>query len=82
MTSGRQESARNRLCAVLALAALLWLSSWVSSCTGRDNGRLTVGVKFDQPGLSVKKPDGTLAGFDVDVARYVAGRLEIGRAHV
>jgi len=32
-------------------------------------------VKADQPGLGLKRPDGTFEGFDVDVARYVAGRL-------
>ena len=36
---------------------------------------ITIGTKFDQPGLAVKKPDGTMAGFDVDVATYVARQL-------
>ena len=37
--------------------------------------QIVIGTKFDQPGLAVKKPDGTMAGFDVDVATYVAGQL-------
>ena len=37
--------------------------------------RITVGVKFDQPGLGLKNPDGTVSGFDVDVAKYVANQL-------
>ncbi|RSN51707.1 glutamate ABC transporter substrate-binding protein [Actinomadura sp. WAC 06369] len=42
-----------------------------------DNDRLVVGVKEDQPGLGVKRADGTYAGFDVDVATYIAGRLGV-----
>lgn len=52
--------------AVVALAA---------GCGGGQGGKLVVGVKFDQPGLGLKKPDGTMSGFDVDVARYVARQL-------
>lgn len=40
-------------------------------------GALTIGIKFDQPGLSLRQPDGTFSGFDVDVARYVAGKLGV-----
>ncbi|WUQ09428.1 transporter substrate-binding domain-containing protein [Streptomyces sp. NBC_00250] len=36
---------------------------------------LTVGIKFDQPGLGFKNPDGTYAGLDVDVATYIASGL-------
>lgn len=40
---------------------------------GGDDG-LTIGIKFDQPGLGFQ--DGTeYTGFDVDVARYVAEKL-------
>jgi glutamate transport system substrate-binding protein len=42
---------------------------------GGGPGKLTVGIKYDQPGLSVKNPDGSVSGFDVDVATYVAGQL-------
>jgi glutamate transport system substrate-binding protein len=42
---------------------------------GGDGGKIVVGTKFDQPGLGLKKPDGTMTGFDVDVARYVAKEL-------
>ncbi|MEU3555479.1 glutamate ABC transporter substrate-binding protein [Streptomyces fragilis] len=37
-------------------------------------GKITVGIKFDQPGLGQKTPQG-YAGFDVDVAKYVAKEL-------
>jgi glutamate transport system substrate-binding protein len=42
---------------------------------GGGGGKIVVGTKFDQPGLGLKKPDGTMTGFDVDVARYVAKEL-------
>ena len=41
------------------------------------NGKLTIGIKFDQPGLGQRTPDGKFAGFDVDVATYVAGKLGV-----
>jgi glutamate transport system substrate-binding protein len=63
--------------AVLALAIALPLS--VSACggggSGGDDGKIVIGTKFDQPGLGLKNPDGTMSGFDVDVATYVAGQL-------
>lgn len=70
-TTQRSRLVRAQLCAALALA----VTFMVSSCTPDATGEITIGVKFDQPGLSVKRPDGTLSGFDVDVARYVAARL-------
>jgi glutamate transport system substrate-binding protein len=39
--------------------------------------KLTIGIKFDQPGLGLKTPDGSYAGFDVDVAKYVAGKMGV-----
>ncbi|GAB3659561.1 glutamate ABC transporter substrate-binding protein [Actinocorallia lasiicapitis] len=36
---------------------------------------LRIGVKYDQPGIGMRLPDGTYEGFDVEVARYVAGKL-------
>ncbi|MFH9584361.1 glutamate ABC transporter substrate-binding protein [Streptomyces luteogriseus] len=44
--------------------------------SGTDGGgkTITVGIKFDQPGLGQKTPQG-YAGFDVDVATYVAKKL-------
>jgi len=37
-------------------------------------GKLTIGIKFDQPKLGFKSGS-TYTGFDVDVATYVAGKL-------
>ncbi|WP_280274501.1 glutamate ABC transporter substrate-binding protein [Nocardia wallacei] len=41
------------------------------------DGKLTIGVKFDQPGLSLRNKDGSFSGFDIDVAKYVAGKLGV-----
>jgi glutamate transport system substrate-binding protein len=70
---------------VTAVAATaLVLSFAATACSSSDNnsgssssggGKIKIGIKFDQPGLGLKQPDGTYAGFDVDVATYVAGQL-------
>ncbi|MET7452312.1 glutamate ABC transporter substrate-binding protein [Streptomyces sp. NPDC005574] len=66
-------------------AAVLALALSATACGGSDNkdsgsgssggGKIKVGIKFDQPGLGLKQPDGSFAGFDVDVATYVAKQL-------
>jgi glutamate transport system substrate-binding protein len=65
-----------RVAAAVALAIALPLSA--TACGGGGGGganKITIGTKFDQPGLGMKNPDGTMSGFDVDVATYVAGQL-------
>lgn len=66
-----------------ASAAVLALALTATACGGddKDSGssdgggkKITIGIKFDQPGLGQKTPDG-YAGFDVDVATYVAKKL-------
>ncbi|AJP04153.1 glutamate-binding protein [Streptomyces cyaneogriseus subsp. noncyanogenus] len=65
-----------------ASATVLALALTATACggDGDDNGssgggkKITVGIKFDQPGLGQKTPQG-YAGFDVDVATYVAKKL-------
>ncbi|MDX3852010.1 glutamate ABC transporter substrate-binding protein [Streptomyces sp. AK02-01A] len=70
--------------ATAAAAAALVLSLTATACggdsaddgdSGDGGGKITIGIKFDQPGLGLKTPDGTFAGFDVDVATYVAKEL-------
>lgn len=39
--------------------------------------KLTIGVKFDQPGLGLKNADGSFSGFDIDVAKYIAQQLGV-----
>lgn len=58
----------------LAVAAALLMAVALSGCGGNEH-KLTIGVKYDQPGMSIKNPDGSMSGFDVDVARYVAEQL-------
>src|SRR5262245_57631913 len=64
----------SRLSAVLA-AVLLLVALFVAACGGDNGKKVTIGVKFDQPGLGMKNPDGSVTGFDVAVASYVAERL-------
>ncbi|MGW5970659.1 glutamate ABC transporter substrate-binding protein [Streptomyces sp. NPDC055186] len=45
-----------------------------SSSSGGGGDKIKIGIKFDQPGLGQKTPQG-YAGFDVDVATYVAKKL-------
>ncbi|GGN71938.1 glutamate-binding protein [Streptomyces albiflavescens] len=68
-----------------ASAAVLALALAATAC-GSDNDKdsgsspsggskkITIGIKFDQPGIGQKTPQG-YAGFDVDVATYVAKKL-------
>ena len=41
-------------------------------------GSITIGTKFDQPGFGLADLEGTPQGFDVEVAKIVAGALGIG----
>ncbi|MEO3975504.1 glutamate ABC transporter substrate-binding protein [Streptomyces sp. CAU 1734] len=66
----------------VAIATGLTLSLTLAACggdSGSDSGggkdKITVGIKFDQPGLGLKTPEGKYTGFDVDVATYVAKEL-------
>ena len=69
-----------------ALVATLALA--VTACGSKDDAKtavdkakedkkLTIGIKFDQPGLGQKTPDGKYEGFDVDVAKYIAKELGV-----
>lgn len=66
----------------VAAAAALMLSLTAAGCGSDDDGdkssggkKVTIGIKFDQPGIGLKTPDGKYTGFDVDVATYVAKEL-------
>ncbi|WP_335933365.1 glutamate ABC transporter substrate-binding protein [Streptomyces sp. PTD5-9] len=67
-----------------ASAAVLALALAATACgsdkkdggsNGSGGGKITIGIKIDQPGLGLKTPDGKYTGFDVDVATYVAKEL-------
>ncbi|MFF8288868.1 glutamate ABC transporter substrate-binding protein [Streptomyces sp. NPDC016309] len=67
----------------VAAAAALALSFSLAACgddggdggSGGNGDKINVGIKFDQPGIGLKTPDGDYTGFDVDVATYVAKQL-------
>lgn len=42
---------------------------------GAKDDKIVIGIKFDQPGVGLKTPEGKFTGFDVDVATYVAKEL-------
>ncbi|WP_433733337.1 glutamate ABC transporter substrate-binding protein [Nocardia sp. CA-129566] len=67
-------------------AVALTLAASTAACGGGSDktaldhakdGKLTVGIKFDQPGLGLRNKDGSYSGFDVEVAKYVAGKLGV-----
>lgn len=69
-----------------ASAAVLALALTATACGSDDKDsdsadtgsggskKITIGIKFDQPGIGQKTPQG-YEGFDVDVATYVAKQL-------
>ncbi|NEB80207.1 glutamate ABC transporter substrate-binding protein [Streptomyces sp. SID14478] len=66
-----------------ATSAALALAVTATACGGSDDDKgssgggdkISIGIKFDQPGIGQKTPDGKYEGFDVDVATYVAKEL-------
>ncbi|MFE9631223.1 glutamate ABC transporter substrate-binding protein [Streptomyces sp. NPDC006463] len=74
--------------AAAAAAVAVALALTATACGGSDKAasdggasgdakkdKIVVGIKYDQPGLGLKTPDGKFTGFDVDVATYVAKEL-------
>jgi len=49
--------------------------------TGGAEGTIKIGIKFDQPGLGYQDGD-EYTGFDVDVAKFVAGELGYGEHQI
>ena len=74
----------SRISATIALtaAAAATLVACSDSSGGGDgllanieSGAVTLGTKYDQPGLGMRNPDGTMTGLDVDVATYVVNSI-------
>ncbi|MEU6545054.1 glutamate ABC transporter substrate-binding protein [Streptomyces sp. NPDC046859] len=71
-----------KVSAAAATALVLTLTATACGGDGDSDGgsgsggdkKITVGIKFDQPGIGQKTPQG-YSGFDVDVATYVAKKL-------
>lgn len=72
----------------IALAAVAALGTSVAACgqsassssvadKAKKEKKLTIGVKYDQPGLGLKEPNGKVDGFDVATAKYIAGKLGV-----
>ncbi|GGT47140.1 glutamate ABC transporter substrate-binding protein [Streptomyces atratus] len=70
----RKVTAASAAVLALALTATACGSDKKDSGSG-DGKKITIGIKIDQPGIGLKTPDGKFAGFDVDVATYVAKEL-------
>jgi glutamate transport system substrate-binding protein len=76
----------------VAAAALALATMGVTGCgakkassvvdKAKTDKKLTIGVKFDQPGLGQKQPDGSVKGFDVDVAKYIAKQLGVDEKNI
>ncbi len=64
-----------RVLGALALAVAVPLAATACGGGGDSGNKIVIGTKFDQPGLGLKNPDGSMSGFDVDVARYIAQQL-------
>ncbi|KAB7791437.1 glutamate ABC transporter substrate-binding protein [Bifidobacterium leontopitheci] len=59
---------------ILAVVCALACTLSLAACGESEEGKIRIGIKFDQPGLGFKK-SGTYVGFDVDVAKYIAKKL-------
>lgn len=68
------------LSVVLGVAAGLTLSC--SSAQKDSQPGLAIGIKYDQPGLSVMGSDGRPQGFDIDVATYIAKQLGVDPSRI
>ena len=68
--------------AVAAIASACGGGEERSASESAASGQLTVGIKFDQPGLGLRNPDGTFSCFDVEVAKYVGEKLGVAPENI
>ena len=72
----------SRKLAALAAASSLALTGVLTGCSSADSGnKIRIGIKVDQPGLGYQDGN-TYTGFDVEVARYVAGKLGYSESQI
>ncbi|HZB50562.1 MAG TPA: glutamate ABC transporter substrate-binding protein [Mycobacteriales bacterium] len=43
----------------------------------KNDKKLVIGIKYDQPGLGLRSADGSFSGFDVEMAKYIAKELGV-----
>src|SRR4051794_4839542 len=73
-----------------AVFAVVALTATATACGGggqdtydsvvdkaKNDKKLVIGVKADQPGLGLRTPDGGFSGFDIEIAKYVAKSLGV-----
>ncbi|WUH96878.1 glutamate ABC transporter substrate-binding protein [Spirillospora sp. NBC_00431] len=76
--------------ATAVLAATALLSTGTAACGIADAGEnsvavkdtLVIGVNADQPGVGERTAGGSFAGFDIDIAQEIAGRLGVAPANL
>jgi glutamate transport system substrate-binding protein len=71
----RKVTAASALALALAVTATACGSDNKNDSGSSGGGKIKIGIKYDQPGLGLKEPNGSFSGFDVDVATYVAKQL-------
>lgn len=71
-----------RIAAAIAAVTLSGVTLTACGSSGGDGllssiegGNVTLGTKFDQPGLGLRNPDNSMSGLDVDVATYVVNSI-------
>lgn len=79
-----------RISVVVAVVALL--AAVLAACGSSDprnlldsirDGKVILGTKYDQPGMGLQKPDGSIIGYDTEVSEYVVNHIadELGVDH-
>lgn len=78
---------------ILAAAAIVATAATaLTACAGSEGGSdgllasieagsVTLGTKFDQPGLGLRNADGSMSGLDVDIATEVVNRIAEKEGH-
>lgn len=84
---------KNTTARILATTvAVATAASTLAACAGSEggsdgllasieSGSVTLGTKFDQPGLGLRNADGSMSGLDVDIATEVVNRIAETEGH-
>ncbi|MDG4859941.1 glutamate ABC transporter substrate-binding protein [Streptomyces sp. T-3] len=70
------------LSSLIAGSLIITLGACGEETDSKSPRTLTIGIKYDQPGLSMMGKNGTPEGFDVEVATYVAEELGVDAEHI